>query len=157
MNALNAATARKAYLRTEEITDMHPVRLVQMMFDRSITHLRRAGEAIEEGNPVKRGENLSKAIAIITELFASVPADQDTEAAVSLRSLYKSILAELPKVSAFGNREVLTQTLECMELLKKTWEDTAMIELGDDHHKKQSQDNLQQEQPNEPTSLSFSI
>lgn len=157
MNELNAGKARNAYLRSEENADIHPVKLIQMMFDRSITHLRQTGEAIEENNPVKRGENLSKAIAIITELLASVPTDQDTEAAVFLRSLYKLILTELPRVSAFGNREVLAQALEYMEMLKKTWEDTAMMEIGDDHPEKQSHNNLAQEQPSRPARLPFSI
>ncbi len=161
---MNAAMARNAYRKSEENTNIHSIKLVHMMFDRSIAHLRQAEEAIGEDNPAKRGENLGKAIAIITELYSSVPTDQDTEAAVFLRSLYDAILTELPKVSAFGDREIMARALRYMEKLKEIWENTAMIELEADKKKTdtvykvpQDSENLQLNQAIESAGLSFSI
>ncbi len=160
---MNAAMAQNAYRKSEVNSNIHPVKLVHMMFDRSIAHLHQTEEAMEENNPVKRGENLSKAIAIITELYSSIPSDQDTEAAVFLRSLYNAILTELPKVSAFGDREILGRSLRYMEKLKEIWENTAMLELeaereeGRDNQEAQAEKSFQQKETAKSAGLSFSI
>ncbi|MFO7761376.1 MAG: flagellar export chaperone FliS [Desulfobia sp.] len=160
---MNTAIARNAYRRSEENVNIHPFKLVHMMFERSIAHLHQAEEAMQKKDPAKRGENLSKAIAIITELYSAVPADQDNEAAVFLKSLYNSILTELPKVSAFGDREVLSQALRYLEKLKEIWENTAMLELESGwqanagHQESRAKENLQQDELTKPTALSLSI
>lgn len=119
-----------AYRRSEKQAEIHPVRLIHMMYERILTHLQYAEAGIKEGNPKKRGENLGKAIALITELNASIKQDDESEAAHFLRGLYNSILMELPKVSVSGKVDVLRQTARYIKELKKIWEETAMIEHG---------------------------
>jgi flagellar protein FliS len=93
-----------------------------------LVHLELAEEGIREQAPKKRGENLGKAIAIITELQASIKSEDHSEAAQFLRGLYGAILAELPRVSISQDVKVLRQARSYLERLKQIWEETAMRE-----------------------------
>ncbi len=120
--------ALSAYRKTEKHAEIHPVKLIYMLYERVLLHLVQAEAGIKENNPRKRGENLSKAIAIVTELNASVGTDDDSDAAQFLRGLYGAVLVELPKVSANNDVSVLRQAARYMERLKEIWEQTAMRE-----------------------------
>lgn len=119
-----------AYRQTEKQADIHPVKLIHMMYERVLTHLEYAETAIKEGNPRKRGENMGKAIALITELNASIKQEDESEAAQFLRGLYTAMLVELPKVSISHDVSVLRQAARYIRELKKIWEETAMQEEG---------------------------
>lgn len=116
----------QAYRRSEVSAAVHPVKLIHMMYERVLTHLSRAEEAIAENDPRKRGESLGKAIALITELNASINSKDESEAAAFLRGLYGAILVELPKVSLNNDITVLQQAARYIGELKKVWEETAM-------------------------------
>lgn len=127
---MTTARVRNAYQRTEKMATIHPVKLVHLMYERLIVHLDVAVEGIEEGNAQKRGENLGKAIAIITELNASIKNDDQSEAAVFLRGLYTTILVELPKVSINNDKAIVVRARKYIKRLMETWEQTAMRENG---------------------------
>jgi len=117
-----------AYRTTEKQTEIQPVKLIHMLYERVLVHLELAEEGIREQAPKKRGENLGKAIAIITELQASIKSEDHSEAAQFLRGLYGAILAELPRVSISQDVKVLRQARSYLERLKQIWEETAMRE-----------------------------
>jgi len=117
-----------AYRTTEKQTEIQPVKLIHMLYERVLVHLELAEEGIREQTPKKRGENLGKAIAIITELQASIKSEDHSEAAQFLRGLYGAILAELPRVSISQDVKVLRQARSYLERLKQIWEETAMRE-----------------------------
>ncbi len=127
---METSRVRSAYKQSETQSDIHPVKLIHIMYERVIAHLELAGEGIRDEDPQKRGENLGKAIAIITELNASIKKDDDTEAAQFLRGLYSAILTELPKVSLSEDIKILKQTHTYVCRLKEIWEETAMKENG---------------------------
>ncbi len=109
---MTSAQARNAYRRTEKMAAIHPVKLIHLMYERIIAHLDLVVEGIDQGNVIKRGENLGKAIAIITELNASIKTDDQSEAAAFLRGLYTSILVELPKVSIKNDKAIAVKAQE---------------------------------------------
>ena len=119
-----------AYRTMEKQAEIQPVKLIQMLYERVLGHLEQAEEGIREQAPKKRGENLGKAIAIITELQASIKSEDHSEAAQFLRGLYGAILLELPKISVSQDVEILRQARTCLERLKQIWEETAMRESG---------------------------
>ncbi len=126
---MNAAKARNAYRQTEGQSKIHPVKLIHLMYERALIHLDMALIGIEKSNPQLKGENLGKAIAIITELNASVKEDDGSDAALFLRGLYSAILLELPKASANNDEQIVRQTISYIRRLKEIWEETAMAEL----------------------------
>lgn len=122
--------ALDAYRTTEKQAEIQPVKLIQMLYERGLMHLELAEEGIREQAPKKRGENLGKAMAIITELLTSIKSEDHSEAALFLRGLYGAILVELPKVSVSDDVKILRQAGDYLKRLKQIWEETAMREAG---------------------------
>ncbi|MCD6389239.1 MAG: flagellar export chaperone FliS [Desulfobulbaceae bacterium] len=123
---MNSAQAYLAYQQSEGQAKIHPVKLIYLMYERTLVHLFQAEEGIREKNPKKRGENLGKAIAIIAELNASVKEDNNSESARFLKGLYGTILTELPKTAVSDDLEILQQSRRYIQRLKEIWEQTAL-------------------------------
>ena len=124
-----SSQAENAYQQTVMQTKIHPVELIHMLYERVLVHLELAEAAILKDQPLNRGEHLSKAIAIVTELYVSVKPDE-SEASQFLLGLYEAILAELPKVGTSKDVEVLRRSHRYLKQLKEVWEDVAMQEQG---------------------------
>mgnify|MGYP003573052260 CR=1 FL=1 len=132
--------ARDVYGHLDSQASIHPVKLIHMLYERVLVHLKYAEEGIQEKSPAKRGENLGKAVAIISELNSSVSHDDASEAALFLRGLYEAILLELPKVTVSNDVAILHRAYEYIEKLKDIWEQTAMIENGLDYGRKNKEE-----------------
>ena len=121
--------ARDAYRKSAtQGRNIPPEKLIHLLYERALQHLRCAGEGIDEQNPQKRGENLGKAIALVTELNASLDLEKGGEAAVFLRGLYEAILVELSKVSVTNDMETIKRACRYLQTLKDIWEQTVMKE-----------------------------
>jgi len=118
----------KAYREAGRQAVIHPVKLVHMMFERALTLLDEAEKGALANDPRQRGENISRVIAILNELNASLDHDRGGEQAAFLAGLYESMIVELPKVSINNDVEVLRRTRRYIGRLKKIWEETAMAE-----------------------------
>lgn len=137
-----SSKARSVYQKTEAQADIDPVKLIHLMYERALIHLELAEKAIKEKNPRARGENLGKAIAIVTELLASVKEGDDSEVAGFLRGLYTAILVELPKVSTNNDLIILRRAHGYIAKLKEIWEQGVMSRHGspkEAHHDNEEQ------------------
>jgi flagellar protein FliS len=105
---------------------MSQEQLIHTLYKAALERLNLAKEGIKENNVQKRGENLSKAIAIVSELNASVDATMTDESTVFLRGLYAAILAELPKVSLTNDVTILERSHGYLSKLKEIWETQVM-------------------------------
>ncbi len=128
--------AHEAYRQKETRPRIHPVQLVHMLFSRVLIHLEHAEEAILNDDPQGRGENLSKAIAIVAELNASINPEDTSEAAAFLRGLYEAILRELPQVSVSNDVTTLKQAYVYLTKLKEIWEQEALPNIGKNGNEK---------------------
>lgn len=127
---MNTAKARSAYQRSEAQAQIHPVKLIHLLYERVLVHLELAEQGIVTNDVKLRGENLSKAIAIISELNASIKDADDSESAGFLRRLYSVILLELPKVGLSCDVEIVRKSHRYLNRLREIWESTAMVEAG---------------------------
>ena len=127
---MNTAKVRSAYQKSEAQSQIHPVKLIHLLYERVLVHLELAEQGIAANDIKARGENLSKAIAIISELNASIKDADDSEVAGFLRSLYSAILLELPKASISNDVEIVRCSRRYMQRLLEIWESTAMVEAG---------------------------
>ena len=125
---MNTAKVRNAYAQSESQAKIHPVKLIYMMYERLLVHLEVTKDAIAAKDLKARGENLGRAIALLTELNASIKEDDDSEAASFLRGLYGAILTELPKVAVENDVQIVKQSMLYVSRLKEIWEETAMRE-----------------------------
>lgn len=105
---------------------MDPEQLILLLYKGALSRIRLAREGIKENNIKKKGGNLSKAIAIISELNASVYSKMENESTRFLRGLYTAILAELPKVSLNNDLNTLDRAEKYIIRLKEIWENDVM-------------------------------
>lgn len=123
--------ARNTYRSVEAMAEPpRPAKLVHMLFERCLVHLKMAGEGVLENDARKRGESLGKVVDIIAGLNGSLNMEQGKDAAVFLRGLYESILLELPKVAITNDIEILKRAYRYVKKLKEVWEQTALKESG---------------------------
>jgi flagellar protein FliS len=97
-----------------------------MLYEGALDDLRLAKEGIEQQNARKRGEHLSRAVAIVSTLFTSLHNDTMDESIAFLRGLYQSILVELARVAVTHDVHVLDLTFRYLERLKQIWEHDVM-------------------------------
>ncbi|WP_022664679.1 flagellar export chaperone FliS [Desulfospira joergensenii] len=125
-----AATAGINKYLNNHYEGMSPEQLILLLFKAALDRIQKAREGIEEKDLRKRGENLSKAIAIVSELNASVDSTMDDENTQFLRGLYAAILTELPKVSITNDTKILDRAHGYLSKLKEIWENEVMGKNG---------------------------
>lgn len=109
---------------------MTPEKLIHMLFKGALKHLQLARQGVVEKNPKKRGEHLSKAIAIVSELNTSVDPNMQDESTRFLRGLYAAILSELPKVSLSNDPGPIDLAVTYIEKLNDIWETDVLKSSG---------------------------
>jgi flagellar protein FliS len=114
--------ARQAYLNAAVQHEPDSERLILLLYEGALKHIRLAKEGIEEGNARKRGENLSRSVAIISALNASLDTRIQDEAIAFLRGLYEAMLVELAKVAVTHDVQTLDRAFRYLERLKEIWE-----------------------------------
>jgi len=115
-----------AYRKTEVSTVTDPNKLIQMLYDGALRFLEKARIGTEKKDPKLRGENLGRALNIITELNACLNMEKGGETARYLRDLYLYMLAELPKVNLTHDTEIIVRSMNYIRELKKLWEERVM-------------------------------
>lgn len=119
--------AVKAYNSTQVMTT-DPRKLILMLYDACIKNLFHARDAVTENNRVCRGEKLSKAIDILSELFSSVQGE--TEQAKFLRGMYTAMMIELPKVNLTNDIKTLDLAIKYVAQLRSIWKEQVMAETN---------------------------
>lgn len=115
-----------SYHKAQIYDEMDPKKLILMLYESAINRIKLAKEGIKKSDPKIRGENIGKAIAIISELNASLDEKIKTDEIDFLRGLYAAMLTELPKVSVTGDIQILDRTERYLAELKKIWETSVM-------------------------------
>ncbi|MFH1155859.1 MAG: flagellar export chaperone FliS [Pseudomonadota bacterium] len=111
---------------TTHYEGMSPEQLIQLLYKGALEHINHAIEGMKENNLKKRGEHVSKVIAIISELNSSVDPTVKDDSIEFLRGLYNAILLELPKVSLNNDMGILMLTRSYITQLKTIWENDVM-------------------------------
>ena len=119
-NALNS------YQKAQVYDEMDPKKLILMLYEGAIKRIVLAREGIKKSDPKQRGENLGKAIAIISELNACLDDEIRTEEINFLRGFYAAMLTELPKVSLTEDIQILDRAERYIRELKRIWETSVM-------------------------------
>ncbi|WP_300456282.1 flagellar export chaperone FliS [Desulfobacula sp.] len=119
------AAQLNSYLNTH-YDGMSPEQLILMLFKGAQERLKLVKQGIEEKNIQKRGENLSKVIAIISELNRSVDPTMKDDSTLFLRGLYTEMLTQLPMVSLNNDIQIITRTELYISKLRDIWETDVM-------------------------------
>lgn len=118
--------AHNAYMQAKVQVAADPKRLILMLYEGALEHLTLTREGIEEGNACKRGEHLSRAVAIVSELYTSLDPTVVDDSITFLRGLYQAMLVELARVAVTHDVPTLNLAYRYLERLKQIWEHDVM-------------------------------
>jgi flagellar protein FliS len=88
-------TAHNAYSQNYGNTILSQEELLLKLYEGALKFLRLARRGIEEKNPKVKGENISKVIAIISELTCALDMESGGDMANNLAALYEHIIFSL--------------------------------------------------------------
>lgn len=118
--------AMQSYRKAQVSGEANPQKLILMLYEGAIKRLTLAKEGLKKDDPKQRGENIGKAIAIISELNASLDENIKTEEINFLRSLYITMMTELTKVSVTKDIKTIERSIKYLGELKRIWETSVM-------------------------------
>ena len=118
-------TASQHYL-TQEVMTSSPEKLVFMLYDKTMTSLKEAIKAIEDGNIEKRCLSNTKAMQIISHLWQTLDMEKGGEIAANLDRLYTYMLSRLPEVDFKNDPQPALDVIKLLEPLHSSWKELAM-------------------------------
>lgn len=91
----------------------------------SLNFLKLARRGIEEKNPKVRGENISKVLAILSELDSALDMDAGGDIAANLSMLYRHMMYKLTNVNLKNDLDELSEIETLLAEIKEGFEDAA--------------------------------
>ncbi|MBL6934217.1 MAG: flagellar export chaperone FliS [Alphaproteobacteria bacterium] len=114
------ADASKKY-QEQQILSASPAKLVAMLYDKAISCLNEAVQAIEEQEVEKRWKANAKACEIINHMQITLDVKQGGQIAKNLDKLYSFILNRLPRVDIENDPRPARETISLLEPLAESW------------------------------------
>jgi len=96
--------------------------ILLMLYNAAIELLEEAKSAIERGDLVEKGRNLSQTHAIVSELLASLDFDIDGDLAGKLKDLYVFMLEQLARANMNNDANSLNVVISLLRTLYGGWE-----------------------------------
>jgi flagellar protein FliS len=124
-NKMNAVSAMKQYQQVSVhsgIMDASPHRLVQMLMEGALEKIALAKGNMANNEIANKGENISKAIAIISGLQSSLNIDSGGEIAENLDNLYDYMSHRLVVANLRNDESILDEVASLMIDIKMGWD-----------------------------------
>lgn len=124
-----------AYNRIASTIDSKEMILVKLL-EGSVRFVRAARAGLDAGNPKVKGENISKAIAIITELDAALDRTMGDSLVQNLSGLYPYMLNRLTLGNLRNDKRILAEVEELLQTLHDGFADAfrnSTLEVVSDH------------------------
>ncbi len=99
--------------------------LVALMYDKAISCLKAAVQAVHSKKIELRWKNNSRAQEIINHLFMMLDLDRGGEIASNLEALYTYMLLRLPDVDINNESRAAEEVIELLEPLRASWTELA--------------------------------
>lgn len=128
MSNYNSQEALKQYRRLgleTEVNSATPHRLIQLLFIGALDRIATAQGALERGDVPLKGEQIGKAIAIISGLRSSLDMEAPGDLPVNLDQLYEYMEVRLVQGSARNDSAALSEVTELLKTLKSGWDGIA--------------------------------
>ena len=122
---MNALTAMKQYQQVSVhsgIMDASPHRLVQMLMEGFLERVAIAKGNIKRREIAQKGENISRAIAIVNGLQASLNKEAGGEIAQNLNDLYDYMSLRLVLANSNSDEGILDEVAGLMLQIKSGWD-----------------------------------
>lgn len=103
-----------------------PARLIEMLYEGVLRFNAQAKKSIKEDDIEKKVYWINRSIAIITELIATLDADQG-DVAIYLEGLYQQEISLLTQASLKGDIEKLDEVSNVFKGLLEAWRETTNV------------------------------
>jgi flagellar protein FliS len=123
MNAY-AKNARAAYVKNN-LENLSQEAIVVKLYESLHVRLQAAIEELNDGNIAKKAEHLSRALAIVLELQASLDMEQGGEIAVNLNDLYSYLVSDLVTANMKNDKRKIEEALKVVAPLLEAWTEIA--------------------------------
>jgi flagellar protein FliS len=110
-----------------DVLSRSPERLVPLLYEHLLKHLRRAAMQIEDRDIEGKAASLQRASAILFELRATLDFQKGGEIAERLSALYAYFAAELLTVGRTLDTQLLGRIIDMIASLHGAWEEAAAI------------------------------
>ena len=107
--------------RQAEVQSRTPLELVVMLYDGALRFTREAKDAIGRGDIRKRGDAISRALAILSELQSTLDMTSGGDIAASLDDLYGFVRDRLLDASVRQDARPLDDALRVLTNLREAW------------------------------------
>ena len=111
--------------RKNDLVNLTPVQIVVRLYQALELSLRRAREAIVVGDIGLRGEQLSRALAIIGELQAALNLEEGGEIGENLNNLYFYLTKQISKVNLTNDECYIDNAINALKPLTEAWVELA--------------------------------
>ncbi len=126
----NKAAAQYRAVRSHGlVADASPTRLVQVMFEHIISHLATARGSmgrIKDNRPlndvVAKGKAISKALALLGQLSATLDMERGGPVAQNLRALYEYMMNRLVLANGTNDVAIVAEVSALVEEIKSGWD-----------------------------------
>jgi flagellar protein FliS len=108
-----------------EVSTASPHRLIQLLMAGALDRVAVAQGAIERGDTALKGEQISKAIGIVTGLRASLDLNVPGDLPANLDQLYEYMELRLLHGSVNNDPAALAEVSELLKTLKSGWDEIA--------------------------------
>jgi len=118
-------SAMNAYRSTgasAQVAAASPHRLVQLMLENAVDRLAAARGHIERGRIAEKGEALSRALAVIDELNASLDMEKGGTLALNLRRLYEYSIRRLADANIRNDVVTIGEVQGLLREVKAGWD-----------------------------------
>jgi len=97
-------------------------KILSLLFEGAIRFTRFAIMGMEKEDPRIKGENISKVLAILTELDCALDYDQDKMLADNLNGLYQYMMKRLTQANFFNEKKALIEVNQLLSELKDAFD-----------------------------------
>ncbi len=111
--------------QSEQVRTGDPATLVAMLYDKAVSSLKAAVQAIHSKEIETRWKNNRRAQEIINHLYMMLDLDRGGEIASNLEALYTYMLLRLPDVDVNNDARVAEEVIELLEPLRASWNELA--------------------------------
>jgi flagellar secretion chaperone FliS len=111
-----------AYNQTVANTTTDKSQMLLMLYDGAIKFIRFARSGIEQDDARIKGENISKALAIVTELDCALDREMDAEFIGNISMLYRYMMNRLTTANQKNDADALTEIEGILAELKDAFE-----------------------------------
>jgi flagellar protein FliS len=114
------ARAASAYQQTQ-VQSRSPLELVVLLYDGAVRYMTEARDAMAKRDLVAKRDALSRSMAIIGELHATLNMKDGGQIAVSLDALYSYVNARLLDANMKGDVAAIDESIKLIGQLREAW------------------------------------